>query len=44
MCLESCICIVQAEVISDVADLLENETNPIIFSCQATAMLYLKAE
>ena len=28
--------IVQAEVISDVADLLENETNPIIFSCQAT--------
>ena len=34
--LESCICIVQAEVISDVADLLENETNPVIFSCQAT--------
>ena len=28
--------IVQAEVISDVADLLENETNPVIFSCQAT--------
>ena len=28
--------IVQAEVIIDVADLLENETNPIIFSCQAT--------
>ena len=36
MYLESCICIVQAEVISDVADLLENETNLIIFSCQAT--------
>ena len=40
MCLKSClnICmyIVQAEVISDVVDLLENETNPTIFSCQAT--------
>ena len=28
--------IVQAEVIIDVTDLLENETNPAIFSCQAT--------
>ena len=28
--------VVQAEVTSEVADLLENETNPIIFSCQAT--------
>ena len=36
MFLESCLFIVQAEVISDVTDLLENETNPIIFSCQAT--------
>ena len=27
--------VVQAEVISGVSDLLENETNPIIFSCQA---------
>ena len=36
MCLESCLYIVQAEVISDVADLLENETNPTTFSCQAT--------
>ena len=40
MCLKSCLniymYIVQAEVISDVVDLLENETNPTIFSCQAT--------
>ena len=28
--------VVQAEVISDVMDMLENETYPIIFSCQAT--------
>ena len=28
--------VVQAEIISDVADLFENETNPTIFSCQAT--------
>ena len=36
MCLKSCLYIVQADVISDVADLSENETNPTIFSCQAT--------
>ena len=28
--------VVQAEVISNVADILENETNPVTFSCQAT--------
>ena len=28
--------VVQAEVISDVMNMLENETYPIIFSCQAT--------
>ena len=27
--------IVQAEIINDVVDLLENETNPVTFSCQA---------
>ena len=36
MCLKSLSYIVQAEVISDVANLLENETNAAIFSCQAT--------
>ena len=34
--LESYLFIVQTEVISDVTDLLENETNPIIFNCQVT--------
>ena len=28
--------VVQAEIVSDVTDMLENETNPTIFSCQAT--------
>ena len=28
--------LVQAEVISDIADFLENETNTVTFSCQAT--------
>ena len=36
MCLESCLFIVQAKIISGVGDLLENETNPIIFNCQVT--------
>ena len=36
MCLKSCLYIVQAEVISDIADLLKNKTNPTTFSCQAT--------
>ena len=34
--LESCLFIVQTEVISDVTDLFVNETNPITFSCQVT--------
>ena len=27
---------VEAEIIEEVPDLLENETNPVTFSCQAT--------